>query len=409
MSRRIQSIKPRSIKPGSINKSRRHFLQSSFMGLGAFVSSGLFFPKVTDADTNLSTQSTLENIGSLQAPDENGVRLPKGFSSRVVARSGHAYFGYRWHAAPDGGATFASADGGWCYVSNSEMANGKGGVSALRFDKGGLLTSAYSILRNTNRNCAGGPTPWGTWLSCEEVDQGQVWECDPFGKKDPVLRAALGRFMHEAVAVDSNTMQLYLTEDKPDGCLYRYTGHANDTSAVPDMDNGFLEVAEIINGHEGKVRWHRLADPSATEMPARKQVAQSSRFNGGEGIWFHQDNIYFTTKGDNRVYAYDVMHEAISIIYNAALYIKPVLTGVDNITANNAGELLVAEDGGDLQIVVLTHSRKTVPLLQLVGHGRSEITGPAFSPDGSRLYFSSQRGSGGRSEDGMTFEISGAF
>jgi uncharacterized protein len=98
----------------------------------------------------------------------------------------------------------------------------------------------------------------------------------------------------------------------------------------------------------------------------------------------------------------------LSIFYNAALFLSPVLTGVDNITGNAAGELLVAEDSGDMQIVVLT-AGKVLPLLQVAGHDRSELTGPAFSPDGSRLYFSSQRGKTGRNEDGITFEITGPF
>jgi secreted PhoX family phosphatase len=108
------------------------------------------------------------------------------------------------------------------------------------------------------------------------------------------------------------------------------------------------------------------------------------------------------------VWAYDVQRQHLIIVYNAALYPKPVLTGVDNITANAAGDLLIAEDKGDMQIVVLA-AGKILPLLQLTGHDRSEVTGPAFSPDGSRLYFSSQRGKTGRAEDGMTFEISGPF
>ena len=108
------------------------------------------------------------------------------------------------------------------------------------------------------------------------------------------------------------------------------------------------------------------------------------------------------------MWAYDVQQNDLSLVYNSALYTSPVLTGVDNITANAAGELLVAEDGGDLQIVVLS-AGKVLPLLQLVGHERSEVCGPAFSPDGSRLYFSSQRGKTGRVEDGMTFEITGPF
>jgi len=392
-------------KQSAFSQDRRSFLQYSFMGLGVFVGNSLLLPRSAN-----SSPQTLNAISDLQEPDSHGVRLPKGFSSRIVARSGHDYFGYDWHAAPDGGATFANDDGGWIYVSNSEMSRGKGGVGSLCFAKDGKLIDAYSILNNTSRNCAGGHTPWGTWLSCEEIDVGQVWECDPYGKKDPVLRAALGRFNHEAVAVDTNTMQLYLTEDKLKGCLYRYTSNSIDKlNGYPDLNNGILEVAEIINGEEGELRWHLLPDPQAKNTPTHKQIKKSSHFNGGEGIWYHHGNIFFTTRGDDRVYAYDIKNNKISIIYNAALYIWPVLTGVDNITSNKSGELLIAEDGGDLQIVVITKSGETKPLLQLIGHNRSEITGPAFSPDGSRLYFSSQRGKTGRSEDGITFEISGPF
>ncbi len=391
-------------QPG-FSQKRRSFLQYSFMGLGAFVGNSLLLPNIAN-----SSPLTLGSIGDLQAPDKNGVRLPKGFSSRIVARSGHDYFGYHWHPAPDGGATFAIDDGGWFYVSNNELSKGRGGVGSLRFDKDGKLVDAYSILNNTSRNCAGGHTPWGTWLSCEEIKTGQVWECDPYGKKDPVLRAALGRFNHEDVAVDTNSMQLYLTEDERDGCLYRYSSNSIDKlSGYPDLDDGFLEVAKIINGEIGALRWHLIPDPQAKDTPTRKQVTQSSGFNRGEGIWFHQDAIFFTTTGNNRVYAYDIKNNDLSIIYNAALYVSPVLTGVDNITSNKSGEFLVAEDGGDLQIVVITKSGEIKPLLQLIGHDRSEITGPAFSPDGSRLYFSSQRGTTGRSEDGITFEITGPF
>ena len=381
---------------------RRRLLQYGFIGLGAFVGNSLL-PRTIQA-ASLSRVS----LGGLLPPDQNGVRLPAGFTSRIVARSGQMISGYRWHAAPDGGATFATDESGWIYVSNSELDNKTGGVSALRFNQQGEIVDAYSILNNTTRNCAGGHTPWQTWLSCEEVEQGRVWECDPFGRKAAQVRNALGLFRHEAVAVDTKNKQLYLTEDEKDGCLYRYTARSFDAAGNPNLDNGFLEVAEVINGRIGSLRWHTLPDPLATATPTRKQIASSTRFNGGEGIWYHQGSIYFTTKGDNRVWAYDVRQNHLSIVYNAALYLQPVLTGVDNITANATGELLVAEDGGDMQIVVLT-SGKVLPLLQVVDHDRSEITGPAFSPDGSRLYFSSQRGKTGNSEDGITFEITGPF
>lgn len=388
----------------SFNPQRRKLLQYGSMGLGAFFGNALLPYPLMAASLSLS----LAARGELLPPDQNGVRLPAGFTSRIVARSGQSLFDYTWHAAPDGGATFATPDGGWIYVSNSELDNQAGGVGALRFNAQGEVIDAYSILSQTNRNCAGGHTPWQTWLSCEEIEKGQVWECDPFGRKAAQVRSILGLFKHEALAVDTRNMQLYLTEDQPDGCLYRYTARSFDAIGHPSLDNGFLEVAEVVEGSIGAVRWHTLPDPLATTTPTRKQVASSSRFNGGEGIWYHQGIIYFTTKGDNRVWAYDAQQHHLSVVYNAALYLRPVLTGVDNIITNTAGELLVGEDGGDMQIVVLT-AGKVFPVLQVTGHDRSEITGLSFNPDGSRLYFSSQRGNTGRNEDGITFEITGRF
>ncbi len=386
----------------TFDAQRRRLLQYGFIGLSTFFGNTLLPNPIQAAALSLAS------LGELLPSDQNGVRLPAGFTSRIVAQSGQILFGYRWHAAPDGGACFAAADGGWIYVSNSEVGNKAGGVSALRFNRQGEVIDAYSILNHTNRNCAGGQTPWQTWLSCEEIEKGRVWECDPFGRKAAQMRNALGLFRHEAVAVDTQRKQLYLTEDEPDGCLYRYTAHALDAAGNPDLNAGVLEVAEVVDGSIGAVRWHPLPDPSAATTPTRKQIVHCTRFNGGEGIWYHQDVVYFSTKGDDRVWAYHVRHRHLMIIYNAALFLQPVLTGVDNITGNAAGELLVAEDKGSMQIVALTVD-KIVPVLQVIGHDHSEITGPAFSPDGSRLYFSSQRGKTGLAENGVTFEITGPF
>lgn len=384
--------------------NRRKLLQYGIISLGAFVGNILLPSPVKAAALSLS----LVARGELLPPDHNGVRLPAGFTSRIVAYSGQNLFGYTWHAAPDGGATFTSPEGGWVYVSNSELENQAGGVGALRFNARGELVDAYSILSQTSRNCAGGHTPWQTWLSCEETDNGQVWECDPFGHKPAQVRNSLGLFKHEAVAVDTRDKRLYLTEDQSNGCFYRYTARSFDVAGNPNLDDGVLEVAEVIDGSDGAVRWHALTDPSATTMPTRRQVPTRTVFDGGEGIWYHQGIVYFTTKGDDRVWAYDVQQQRLSILYDAGLYHSPVLTGVDNITGNTTGELLVAEDGGSMQIVVLSGGN-VLPLLQVVGHERSEIAGPALSPDGSCLYFSSQRGKTGKSEDGVTFEIAGPF
>ena len=385
-----------------LNKQRRKLLKYIFMGLSAS------FGNILLPNSIKAGLLPLSSLGSLLPPDQNGVRLPKGFTSRIIARSGQKLLGYRWHAAPDGGYVFAASDSGWIYVSNSEMPDNSGGVGALRFSSQGEIVDAYPILQHTRRNCSGGHTPWQTWLSCEEVEKGQVWECDPFGQMAARVRNSLGLFRHEAVAVDAINKQLYLTEDEPDGCLYRYTARTLDAAGNPDLDDGFLEIAEVIGDTRGAVRWHILPDPLATKIQTRKQVASSTRFKGGEDIWYHGGIIYFSTKGDDRIWAYDVMQQCLTIFYDAALFQQPILTGVDNITSNAAGELLVAEDGGDMQIVALT-AGKVLPLLQVVGHNNSEVTGPAFSPDGSRLYFSSQRGKTGYADDGITFEITGPF
>lgn len=85
------------------------------------------------------------------------------------------------------------------------------------------------------------------------------------------------------------------------------------------------------------------------------------------------------------------------------------LTGVDNITGSASGDLFVAEDGGNMEICVITPGDVIAPFLRIDGQSGSEITGPALSPDGTRLYFSSQRGTSGSSSGGITYEVRGPF
>jgi secreted PhoX family phosphatase len=408
------------------DRNRRAFLQDAFLSLGLMAVGTSFVRCQCDARASsdgraagadpppkLPTieapqKSRIAELGPLGRPDSLGVRLPKGFTARIVARASHPVEGtsFAWHEAPDGGATFLAPDGGWVYVSNSEALSG--GASAVRFDASGKIVDAYSILTGTHANCAGGPTPWGTWLSCEEHAHGRVWECDPFGKRDAAARPALGVFRHEAVAVDPVHHHLYLTEDVPNGRLYRFTP-ATLREGRPDLSAGTLHVMRVRSGEEGEVDWLRLPDSFGTSRPTRNQVPESTAFNGGEGIWWHDGVVYFSTKGDNRVWAYDTKAAKIAIVYDDDRAANPLLSGVDNVTVSAGGDILVAEDSGDMELVALDGKGRVAPIVQVMGQGSSEITGPALDPYRKRLYFSSQRGAGLHGRHGITYEITGPF
>jgi secreted PhoX family phosphatase len=309
---------------------------------------------------------------------------------------------HEWHPLPDGGATFRMLDQGWVYVSNSEFLL-EGGVGALRFDANGRLLDAYGICQGSFQNCAGGPTPWGTWLTCEELANGTVFECDPSGALGSQRRLPLGTFKHEAAAVDPATGIVYLTEDEPTGAFYRFV-----PNAWGNLSSGRLEVAEVDPA--GRVRWHAISEPNPSfpgGTPTREQVPESTAFDGGEGIVYSRRHVYFTTKGDHRVWDYRPWRAHLGLLYDGNATPDLPLRGVDNITASRHGELVVAEDGGNMELVMITRTQEVTPILRVIGQDRSELAGPAFDPSGRRLYVSSQRG--GPRGLGITYEITGPF
>jgi uncharacterized protein len=440
------------LRRGAVRWSRREFLRHGFWGgagalggatlLSGCGGSGPAFGGGR-AEPPPAAGSRFADIGSLGAPDVNGLRLPAGFSSRVVAVSlqppvlGGTYL---WHMFPDGGATYSTPDGGWIYTSNSEVPGqeplgGFGGAGALKFAADGTLEDAYPILTGTRTNCAGGKTPWNTWMSCEETDDGLVYDCDPFRAGEGVAVPKLGVFAHEAVAVDPAAKILYLTEDESDGRFYRFVPSAADWPAGADrpaLQDGVLQVLRFSAGARGQtlddagldvngvhaVVWEDVAQPEQPQGDVRSALgaeAPGSRFRGGEGLWFRNGIVYFSTKSDNRIWAYDHAAQSLEVIYDFATAENPILSGVDNLTVSEFGDVLVAEDGGDMQICVILPDRRVIPLLQASDNQQgteveSELTGPAFSPDGTRLYFSAQRnGRNGTIGPGITFEVTLPF
>jgi secreted PhoX family phosphatase len=333
-------------------------------------------------------------------PDGLGLLLPEGFRARVVARYDEPVgaSAYRWHLFPDGGACFAVDDGGWIYVSNSEVPNaGEGGAGAIRFDTGGEIVDAYSILSGTTMNCAGGIGIGGTWWSCEETEGGRVFECFPDGSRD-ARELPFGRFVHEAVCVDEAGGFAYLTEDRPDGRLYRIAIDGDPHDAGP------LEGASVDG--DGAVSWLEIPDPLAEQATTRTQVPATTAFNGGEGIWFQDGVVWFVTKGDHGVWKLDVAAQRAEQIYRGVDE-EIVLGEPDNVTLTSFGDVLVCEDQGEeQQIVMITPDGVLAPILQLTGQAGSELAGAAMNPLEDRLYVSSQRGGSG---GGLTYEIAGPF
>lgn len=371
--------------PEAFRSDRRHFLKQSCNALGGFAS--------------------LTVLGGCGGAGNSQLLSAEGLTARVVARSDEfptPTASHRWHWAPDGGATFATFDGGWIYVSNSELDEG-GGCQALRFDANGTVMDVYPILQGTRRNCSGGATPWGTWFSCEEVEDGAVWECDPLGYVPAVQRPALGHFKHEAACVDPHTGQIYMTEDVPDGGFYRYTPASVSDEGIPDLDDGLLEIAALQDGY---INWLPIPDPSGASLPTRYQLRESQPFRGGEGVIHCEQDVFFVTKRDNQVWHYNVLTGELRTHYDA----RGIISNADAIAASPNGDLLVAEDGSDMRIILFPKDGSDPrTLVDIIGHYDSEITGLAFDPTGTRLYFSSQRGKFGEDETGVTYELSGDF
>jgi hypothetical protein len=434
--------------------------------------------------------------------DPDGVlSLPPDFRYRAISRTGERMDdGLLVPAAHDGMAAFPGPDGATILVRNHELTPveivlggpfgpmnrllpkvarerlfdygggktpGLGGTTTLVYDtRDQVLERHFLSLAGTWRNCAGGPTPWGSWISCEEtvqrakepIEQDHGWcfevPATATGLVDPVPLKAMGRFNHEAIAVDPRSGCIYLTEDrgekraylneeavggrkpapKPEdlggGLLYRFLpaepgrpARGGRLQALKVRDRaGCLTsnwgAERIAVGQSLAVEWIDLEEVESPkdDLRHRGRVAGAAVFTRGEGIWTGGGSLYFCCTDGGPAYKGQVWKYTPSVEEGKAgearvpgrleLFLEPnnrdLLENCDNITVAPWGDLVLCEDGplGN-NLVGVTPQGRTYVLARNELNVR-ELAGACFSPDGTTLFLNLQR-------PGITAAITGPF
>lgn len=461
--------------------SRRTFLKGAVMGsLGGYGGLQLL------CNAGAQSISTLDGFGQLVRPAGSPLALPQGFSATVIARAGDLMSdGLLVPALADGMAAFPGERGTVVLICNHENrslprslgAFGERGellhrVDAVRFydygrgsspAQGGTTTIVYDpdrdaavrqflSLAGTVRNCAGGRTPWNSWISCEEDtttpdelhERSHGWcfevpsSLNHYFPIDPEPIRDMGRFYHEAVCVHPRTGIVYLTEDRNDGLIYRFIPSQKPTQFGDLARNGGrLQALRIIGepsrdlrnwetnntipvGSRLQVEWVDLDDVEAPKDDLRLRGFNdhgAARFARLEGTDIAGDSVFFICTSGGKLEKGQVWRYTPSSYEGTSsesespasleLFVEPddpeILNMPDNCAVAPWGDLMLCEDNGsgtNRLISVTPEGKASVFAANILS--RSELAGVCFSPDGETLFVNIQG-------DGLTLAVRGPW
>ena len=452
---------------GRVRPSRRRFLTSAgaFLGAAPFHALACRVAETGGAPPAAEAGASDDGYGPLGPVADGTTGLPL-----LLLPAGFRYVTFGWTGDPlddglvtprahDGMAAFPAAGGLVRLVRNHELRdgtafaprplydpNGGGGTTTLDFDPAtGQLVGAHASLTGTAVNCAGGPTPWGSWLTCEEtvlgpggdpgyeLPHGYIFEVPADGTAEASAEPyrAMGRFVHEAVAVDPATGIVYETEDRRASGLYRFLpNQAGNLAAGGRLEMLAIDGAPDYDTRTGQavgtwhpVTWAPIADPDPADI-ADDSVYRQGVAGGGatfarlEGIWHGGGRIYIvsTTGGDEdagQVWEYDPAGARIRLLFESPG--TDVLDMPDNLTVSPRGGLVLCEDGdADNYVRGLTLAGAIFPFAKnnvvLDGErngfagdfSNREFAGAVYDPAGDWLFVNAQT-------PGITFAITGPW
>jgi secreted PhoX family phosphatase len=307
----------------------------------------------------------------------------------------------------------------------------------------------YLSLVGTIRNCSGGVTPWGSWITCEETgskkgdengklekDHGYNFEIpatDKIGLIDPVPLKAMGRFVHESVAVHPTLGIVYQTEDEGNGLLYRFIpneyGKLHKGGKLQCLSIKEWTSADTRNWKGRKtdvfpekkafdVEWIDLDNVEAPEGDLRHRGHKlgGALFASGEGMSYGNNEVFFTaasggSEGKGQIFRYipspyEGQKREKDSPGKLELYLesksRDTFEFCDNLAVAPWGDVVLCEDNRDSRIIGITKQGKAYEIAQNIGYSESEFTGPVFSPSGKTLFINIQT-------PGLTLAITGPW